>query len=318
MTLKVYIGNRKNDVLDISDCVKSVSYSLSRVIRPGSADISFSYDKEINIENGCSVKVVADNQTVFYGYIFTVTQDPDGYSLSCFDQIRYLENEDCIIIKNKTMSQILADYVSKFSLKTGHIENTKHIIPSVVEVSKSITDILNEAMQETTYATNEMFTLYDENGFLYLENLKNMRKNIVLSGDSNMFGYTYTRDISSDTYNKFKLIKQSKDAGTFETFIAQDSGKIAKWGLLQMVQEVDEKYNQAQINQILDALPRLYGDEIIRLDVECLGLVNLRAGNIIYVEITDIKMSKWCLVDEISHSLEKCAHTMQLKLLGVA
>jgi len=318
MTIRVYAGDRQNNFLDISNCVTGITISSSRIVKPGACTINFSYKGDITIQNGTLIKVIVDGKVLFRGYVFTVQPHETDYQLSCFDQVRYLENEDTVILENVTASGILQSYIQKFGLNAGSIDNTSFIKISIIELKKKITDILNEVLLETTQAFGELYTIYDVDGFINLKNLRTLRSNIIISDKDNVIDYDFSRSINGNTFNRFKLVKQNKDAGTFESYVAQDSAKIAQWGLLQFVREVDSQYSEAQVNELLTALPKLYGDEVVKLNTKVVGNIAIRAGSLVYVDLTKIKQRKWCLVDQCNHDFSNSGHMMDLSLLGVS
>ena len=68
----------------------------------------------------------------------------------------------------------------------------------------------------------------------------------VVGDGSLLLDYTYKTDIDEHTYNSVKLVRPNEATGRGEVFQAVDSANIARWGLLQHYQSVDEALNDAQ------------------------------------------------------------------------
>jgi hypothetical protein len=129
-----------------------------------------------------------------------------------------------------------------------------------------------------------------------------------------MTDYDAERSIDSDTYNKLKLYQDNKKTGKRETYIAQDSANIAKWGTLQLTQSVDENMNAAQIKELLSTLSALKNRESKSLKIPAIGDIRVRAGCYIRILIGDKGINQPYLIDECSHTFDGGDHTMNLEL----
>lgn len=84
-----------------------------------------------------------------------------------------------------------------------------------------------------------------------------MVSGLCLEPGSILTGYQYSRSIDGDTFNQIKLVRDNKDAGKQEVYIAKDSETIRQWGLLQYYEKVDDGMNAEQIKEKADALLQL-------------------------------------------------------------
>lgn len=313
--LEILLDNKDGKVWDISELVSSVSWKTVRIGQPGSLDMRLVKHKDLKIEPGAVVRVRANKQNVFYGYVFAVERSQDDdVQVTAYDQIRYLLSNDTYVFSNATATQIVRKIAQDFGLKVGSLADTGYRIPSLVEDNQKLLDIICKALDLTLISTGNIFVFYDNFGSLTLQNANNMRTDVAIGDESLAYGYSHKRSIDDDTYNRIKLIQDNKDTGKREVYIAQDSKNIAKWGRLQYFQKVDERLNSAQIKQMLDQLIQLKNREKRTFTIDALGDLRIRSGCYVPVQIKELGINQYFLVDECTHKWDGSEHTMQLTL----
>ena len=128
--------------------------------------------------------------------------------------------------------------------------------------------------------------------------------------------FDYTSSIDENTYNKIKLTYDNEDTGVRDVYIAQDSSNINKWGILQYFDTLSEGENgQAKV----DALLSLYNKKTRNLKItNALGDNRVRAGSMIVVnlELGDIRVKNFMLVEKVKHTYKENEHWMDLTLRG--
>lgn len=313
--LEVLLDNKDGNVWDISELVSLVSWKTVRIGQPGSLDITLVKHKDLKIEPGAVIRVRSDNTNVFYGYVFTIEQSQDDdIRLIAYDQIRYLLSSDTYVFANVTANDVIRRIAQDLELRIGTMENTGYRIPTLVEDNQKLLDIICKALDLTLIATGQIYVFYDDFGLLTLRNAKNMAVDIMVGDESLAYGYSHKRTIDDDTYNRIKLVKDNKDTGKREVYIAQDSANIAKWGRLQYFQKVDEKLNSAQIKEMLDQLIQLKNREKRTFRIDALGDLRIRAGCYVPIAIEELGINQHFLVDECTHKWDGSIHTMSLDL----
>lgn len=313
--LEILLDNKDGKVIDISELVSSVSWKTVRIGQPGSLDMRLIKHKDLKIESGAIVRVRANKQNVFYGYVFTVERSQDDdVQVTAYDQIRYLLSNDTYVFSNATATQVIRKIAQDFGLKVGSLADTGYRIPSLVEDNQKLLDIICKALDLTLISTGNIFVFYDNFGSLTLQNANNMRVNVVIGDESLDYGYSHKISIDDDTYNRIKLVQDNKDTGKREVYVAQDSRNIAKWGRLQYFQKVDEKLNSAQIKQMLDQLIQLKNREKKTFTIDAIGDLRIRAGVYVPIMIKELGINQHFLVDECTHKWDGGEHTMQLSL----
>ena len=140
----------------------------------------------------------------------------------------------------------------------------------------------------------------------------------TLIGDGSLAtDFTYKRDIDSDTYNRVKLVRANSETGRADTYIVEDSDTIAKWGLLQYYDQVDENMNAAQIEQMCMQYLQYYNRVVQTLTIDALGLPGLRAGMIIPIRLGSVQslaVSRLLLAEKVTHSFDGDDHTMSIEV----
>ena len=111
--IELLIDNKNGNVWDISGIVTSISWSTSRMGKPGKLEFTLIknglfQDKKFKYSNGDVIRFRKDNFNVFYGYIFSIEGGKDeSVRVTCYDQIRYLLSDDTYVFENYTAAEVL-------------------------------------------------------------------------------------------------------------------------------------------------------------------------------------------------------------------
>uniref|UniRef100_UPI00240945C6 XkdQ/YqbQ family protein n=1 Tax=Gracilibacillus dipsosauri TaxID=178340 RepID=UPI00240945C6 len=265
---------------------------------------------------GDAVRFDYDGKKVFYGFVFQKKRKNNRIiSVTAYDQLRYFKNKDTYVYANKTAAQLLRMIANDFNLKTGIIANTKYVIPSRVEDNKELFAIMDYAISETIRKTGQMYVLYDDYGSLNLRNASQLKTDILIDEESGE-SFEYTSSIDEKTYNKIKLVRENKETGKREIFIAQDGNNINNWGVLQYTDKVEEGENG---KAKADALLSLYNRKTRKLHMKKIfGDVRVRGGSQLGVQmyLGDLTVANFMMVETVKHTFYESDHRMDLKLIG--
>ncbi|MNW45599.1 phage late control protein GPD [compost metagenome] len=313
--LQVITDNKSGNLYDISELITDATWKTSRIGKPGSFDFSMIQAGNYMINNGDIVTVKWDDKPLFYGYVFTIGRgEEETIKIKAYDQIRYLMAADTYVLKNVTATALLQRIAKDFNLKVGKVDDTKFPIPSLLEDGQKLIDIIDKAMALTTINTGSIYVLYDDFGSLTLKNVKAMKLDFFIGDTSLMTGYSFEKSIDSDTYNQIKLVRDNKETKKRDVHIEKDSANIAKWGLLQYYQSIDENMNDAQARQLLEQLSKLKNRETKSLKIDALGNTSVRAGCYLHVAIEELAINQPYLVDECTHKFSGDEYTLQIDL----
>lgn len=297
---------------------EGISLELNRKGSPGKLKFSVVKDSVINFAEGDSVKLTVDGTTMFYGFVFSKARSsgtPYLIEVTAYDQLRYFKNKDTYNFENKTATQIIQMLANDFKLRLGTLENTGYKITSLPEDDTSLFDIVQDALDETLKAKTKLYVLYDDAGALTLKNIENMKLNLLIDPDT-AGSYSYTSSIDTQTYNQIKITYEDSDAGKRSIYIAKDSSHINEWGLLQFTDTVETATSgQAKA----DALLKLYNEKTRKLSLsDVLGDVRVRGGSSVVCKLNlgDIDLQSFLMVEQVTHTFKDSEHTMSLKLRG--
>lgn len=256
-----------------------------------------------------------DGKGIFCGYVFKKQRSKNQQiEVTCYDQIRYLKNKYTYVFEKKTATQITKALAKDFNISTGVMENTKYVIPSLVEENKSALDIILSAIEDTTTNTGNMFVLYDDFGKLCLRNCESMSTDVLVCEQS-AEDFDYSSSIDDETYNSIVLYYKGED-NKISIYTASSKSTINQWGLLRYFEEVD---NPTIAQNKANSLLKLYNKKTRELKVNgAFGETSIRGGTLIPVKLNlgDIQANNFMLVEKVVHNFEHDKYTMDLTLEG--
>ncbi len=321
MGVEILIGNETGSKVFIPVVEEGVEWTTERKGTPGKLTFKVLKDKILDFSEGSPVSMRENGDEIFFGFVFRQQRSKEQIiTVTAYDQLRYLKNKDTIVYENKTADQLLQMIASDYNLNVGILENTKYIIGSRVEENTSLFDMIQNALDLTLTNTGEMFVLYDDFGKLNLKNLSSMAvgtpEAYLMVDKETGENFECTSSIDENTYNRIKLTYDNESTGKREVYIAQDSGNINRWGILQHFDTLKKGENgQAKADALLD----LYNKKTRNLKLtNVLGDNRVRAGSMIVVnlDLGDMKLRNFMLVESCRHTYRESEHWMDLTLRG--
>ncbi|MCM0744946.1 NlpC/P60 family protein [Clostridioides difficile] len=295
----------------------NITWEIERRGSPSKLEFTIVMDDILQFCEGNSVRLYYKGIGIFYGYIFQKKRDKENHiKIVAYDQLRYFKNKDTYVYSNKTASELVKMLAKDFNLKYNVIEDTKYKI-SRIEENKTLFDMILTALDDTLREKKEMYTLYDDFGRLTLKNVASMKLDTVMNNDV-IEDFDYNSSIDSDTYTKIKLVRDNEETGKRDVYIAQDSTHMRSWGILQMFDTVDKNMSEAEIKQKCDILLKLYNKKTKSLSLKnVLGDIRVRAGCLVpvFLDLGDIELQNYMLVEKVKHTFENNSHFMDLTLV---
>lgn len=321
MNVELLVGNESGTKVYQPAVQEGIEWSTERKNTPGKLVFKVLKDDILNFSEGSPVRLCVDGDKVFFGFVFKQQRTKDQIiTVTAYDQLRYLKNKDTKVYENKTAAQFVKMVGADYQLNLGTIEETGYVIPSRVEENTSLFEMIANALDLTLTNTGEMYVLYDDFGKLTLKSLSSMYVGVpgayLMIDEETGENFDYTSSIDENTYNKIKLTYDNEDTGYREVYIAQDSSNINKWGILQYFDTLQKGENgQAKA----DALLKLYNKKTRNLKItNALGDNRVRAGSMVVInlDLGDIKLKNWMLVEKCKHTYKEGEHWMDLTLRG--
>lgn len=321
MSVELLIADTTGNKAYIPIVEEGIEWTTERRSTPGKLTFKVLKDDIISFQEGAAVRLKVNGVPVFFGFVFTFKRDKDQIiTVTAYDQLRYLNNKDTYVYENKTASQLVKMIAADFSLNVGTIEDTGFAIASRVEDNTSLFDMIENALDLTLQNNKEMFVLYDDFGKLTLKNISSMYVGepgaYLMIDEETGENFEYSSSIDTDTYNKIKLTYDNEDTGKREVYIAQDSGNMNAWGVLQFFDTLSKGENgQAKA----DALLQLYNKKTRNLKItNALGDPRVRAGSMVVINLAlgDMNVKNFMLVERVTHKFNLDEHFMDLTLRG--
>lgn len=314
MDFQVHLTS-ESGMYDISQITGQVEFT-DNINKAGVCTFPVMMDGGIIPAEGNGIRIVCEGEIYFVGNIFKTAAFQDGQmKVTCYDQLRYLKADETYVFDGKTASDVVRQICGDFGLAMGEIEDTGYNPGKRIFDSKDVLDTISDYIKMTLVAKKEIYYIKDIAGKICLKNIRNSIPSLIISPESLMTGYSYGRSIDDETYNKIKLVRDNKESGKRELYVAQDSGNIKKWGgILQYYEKLDDQVNPAEAKAKADALLYLKNRVQQSLSVDVMGEKDIRAGNMLYTELLEAGLKKFLLCTAARHSFTNQAHTVKIDL----
>lgn len=296
--------------------------TLNRYMDGTPSKLTFKVKKDdlLDFKEGNLIQLLVDGTKVFQGFVFAKKMGSDQIiNVTCYDQMRYLKNKDCMVVTNSTVTDIIKQIATDYGLTVGNLANTVYKVQYRVEDNKALIDIINILLTETLLKTENhlLYFLYDDAGKLTLSALDNMKLDMYLD-DEQVQDYDYQSSIDKDTYNVIKVVREAPGEHgkqLLRTGLIADENNIKEWGRLQFVLRPDNK-NAAAMDQAI-RLIQMKDRKTKSVSLKgCLGDIRVRGGSLLYIHMTigDETLSDYYLVEQVTHHFAEGLHTMDIDL----
>ena len=294
--------------------LEGIAWETERQGSPGKLTFTVVKNGALSFQEGDTVIFKVGGAGIFYGYVFKKQRNKEQQiQVTAYDQLRYFKNKHTYLYQNKRADEILNMIAGDFNLRVGSIDNTGYVIKSRIEDDQTLFDIMQNALDLTLLAKGRTYVLYDEFGQLALKDIVNLKTDYYLDAET-AEDFDYISSIE-DTYDKIQVYEDT-DKGVRNYYIAQDGENIAKWGMLQKTEKLNDGENGAEkAKQMLS----LYNQKTRTLSISgALGSTKVRAGSLIAVSLSlgDVIANTYMLVEKASHTFSNGTHTMNLTLRG--
>lgn len=323
MKLEVHIYDNRNGVtFDVSEVVSDITITTYLEDNPGKLEFTVLATDPLTFAEGATVSVILDGYHMFRGFVFKKgrTEEFKKTKVTCYDQLRYLKNKDSRVFEKVTSHQIFEQLCKDFVLKHQTVDPSSHICAPRSEDATSLYDMIKNALDDTLINTGKWYFIRDNFGTLEHLNITSCARPEVLGDKSFVTGFNYETSIDDDVYTQIKLYRDNDETGKREIFIVNDTvnggEKLRRWGILQLYEKIDEKYNIAQIESRALQMLKYYCETRRSLSLKCLGVKEFFAGCIFKCKIADlgdISLNSYLLVTECTHKITNQHHTMDIK-----
>ena len=314
--IELIIGNSKKYIPQLEGTVTLTQY---RKTSPAVLRFTVLKDGIINFQEGNPVSFRYNGNNIFLGYVFKKSRkDNSLIEVTAYDQIRYLKNKDTLSYSNKTYSELLVMIANDYGLAVGSVENTTYKIPNRIEECTLI-DMLGNASDETILHTGRMYVLYDDYGKLTLKDVNSMKLPLYIDEESAQ-DFDYTSSIDENVYNRVRAAIDNDQTGVREVYTFNDEAHESEWGILQHYENLGTEGSVTDLKAKAQALLSYYNKKNRSLKVNgCFGDIRVRGGSsvVIKLNIGDLNLSNYMLVEEVKHTWKDGEYSMDLSLSGI-
>ncbi|WP_373739381.1 XkdQ/YqbQ family protein [Jeotgalibaca porci] len=307
--------NLTGEVWDLSPVVIKFSLASDRNGQPSKLEVELISALKFPEGSPVTLKVMDPtySKNLFYGYLFKViTKGNNRVTLTFYDQRIYLKRTGSYVFTNQTLPAIVSAVAKDFELKVGKLNAPNIKLPTILKEDKSALDIIQECMDQLLAQTGEYVVFWDEYGELRLEYPEKLRLLNILGPGSIVSNFEHARGIE-DSANTVKLSHDHDGQRT--NYVFKDSNNVKKWGKLEYFTRVDEKLNAAQIKSMGEKLLKLRNKpkETLKIYLD-VGNFDFESGRAVFVELPDVKVKGWFLIEKVTHQVNPASHTMDVEL----
>ena len=275
---------------ELKDLVYNIKWTTTMDLSAGELtfDLVQPYDQANIIPyTGDIIKFSWDKQKVFYGYVWTYTLKKDRVvSVSCYDSMRYLKNEDTLIFKANNAGQRFKTICSKAGIKGAAIKSPTTKLKATIYEGKTYFDMLHDSFNKTLKKSSHKYFLTTNYDTVELRRVPHKKLNFYIGDSSGLIDATYSVDIEN-TYNTIRVIKSDSKKHKITAATTVSGKSPAQWGKLQKVVTPKDKANAAQMKE--KAQNELKENNLANktLSVKCIGDLSLIVGNAVTVKLGD-------------------------------
>ena len=272
------------------------------------------------VEIGDKIVLLNNHNEIFRGIIVDLGTERYKKSIAAFDYAFYLNQSRTIIQFNKAKADdAIKQLCSKFNVPIGNITSIPISITKIYK-DDTVADIIKDILKQATDALGIRYRLEMRAGKLHIEKYTDLiikprfkpAPNVASFNPLKVIGSISKTESIADMRNSI-LISSSNEKSSRVVATARDDKNIAKFGLLQDVESVDDK-NIAQAKVIaqnkLKELNKVNED----ISITVLGDDKVRAGRILEIDNDMFKLKGQYLVKDCTHNYHNRIHTMDLTL----
>ena len=108
MNVELLVGNETGTRAYLPAVAEGIEWTTERKGAPGKLVFKVLKDGLLDFSEGSAVRMKADGQGVFFGFVFKQQRAREGIiTVTAYDQLRYLKNKDTKVYEGKTAAQLI-------------------------------------------------------------------------------------------------------------------------------------------------------------------------------------------------------------------
>lgn len=264
------------------------------------AVLDFAVVKEgaLSFDEGAPVCLLVGDDVVFRGFVFgKQRQQPEVIRVRAYDQMRYLQNRDCCVMRNFTAGDMLRQAARANGLVLGDVVDTGYRLGTRSYDNRRYLDMLVEVLQETLVGSGRHYYVFDRAGKLCLQSCRDMQVDMLLDIAA-VGGYDYATSIDDGFCSRVKVIYEDKRKAVRREFVAENRENMRKYGVLQKVSKSADAGEQTmELARQMLREAGMRGESLVLSEVP--GDMRVRGGSMVGVrfDLGDVIRDEWMLVD---------------------
>lgn len=312
--MKLYIikGKQSVDITDISGAINlstsmdTLGASLAFNIARNYNDTSFIFSDEI--ETG-DIVILINTKELFRGVIVNITTTKFNRTIECLDYSFYL-NKNKIIKQFEEISASVAikQLLQEIDAPIGDISNISTSI-SKLYYSNTIAEIISDILKQVNEELGIKYKLE------FIDNKFNINpfKKVNVSFRYRQTGNESISESILEMKNRILVTSNEQEASEILA-IAEDINNVEKYGSLQEIINVDPDKDEAKVRNIAKMKLKELNKVFKTVTLEGFGDDEFRAGRVIYLNNTKLRLYGEYLIKSCVHTWRKGEHIVSLEV----
>lgn len=312
MKLHVIKGEKAIDITEVSGSINlstsidTLGASLVFNIARNYNDLSYLFSDEIEAGD---VVILTNEKELFRGIVVSISTTKYSRTIECLDYCFYLN-------KNKVIKQFdhiaasvaIKQLLQEINAPEGEISNISTSITKVY-YSNTIAEIINDILKQVNEELGVKYKLE------FIDNKFNVNpfKKINVEFRYKQTGNETINESIQDMKNRI-LVTSNEQESTEILAIAEDTKNIEKYGSLQEIINVDPEQNEAKVRNIAKTKLKELNKVFKTVSLEGFGDDNFRAGRVVYLNNSKLKLFGEFLIKSCVHTWRKGEHIVNLEV----
>ena len=312
MKLHVIKGEKAIDItevsgsINLSTSVDTLGASLVFNIARNYNDLSYIFSDEI--ETG-DIVILTNEKELFRGVVVSISTTKYSRTVECLDYCFYL-NKNKIIkqFDHIAASSAIKQLLQEINAPEGEISNISTSITKVY-YSNTIAEIINDILKQVNEELGVKYKLE------FIDNKFNVNpfKKINVEFRYKQTGNETVNESIQDMKNRI-LVTSNEQESTEILAIAEDTKNIEKYGSLQEIINVDPEQKEAKVRNIAKTKLKELNKVFKTVSLEGFGDDNFRAGRVVYLNNSKLKLFGEFLIKSCVHTWRKGEHIVNLEV----
>lgn len=312
MKLHVIKGEKAIDItevsgsINLSTSVDTLGASLVFNIVRNYNDLSYIFSDEI--ETG-DVVILTNEKELFRGVIVSISTTKYSRTVECLDYCFYLNKNKVIKhFDHIAASVAIKQLLQEINAPEGEISNISTSITKVY-YSNTIAEIINDILKQVNEELGVKYKLE------FIDNKFNVNpfKKINVEFRYKQTGNETINESIQDMKNRI-LVTSNEQESTEILAIAEDTKNIEKYGSLQEIINVDPEQKEAKVRNIAKTKLKELNKVFKTVSLEGFGDDNFRAGRVVYLNNSKLKLFGEFLIKSCVHTWRKGEHIVNLEV----